>query len=166
MTQPASLQPSEVAALLGVDAATVRRWAAWHKEHLSTGAAPAAGGRRAFTSHDVAVLQQVQALRIAGLTTPAINERLYSLTIAEIESPQAAQKAPESPESAHIEQSYLQPLQGALQPFVEAQQAQQQRIERLEKGLQTSLIIFGAGTLTGALVMGLLALLVAVLLRQ
>jgi transposase-like protein len=38
--------PAQVAAELGVDTQTIRRWCEWHSEHLSAGATPSPGGRR------------------------------------------------------------------------------------------------------------------------
>jgi DNA-binding transcriptional MerR regulator len=164
MTQPANFQPAQVAGLLAVDPATVRRWSEWHAEHLSAGANPAPGKRRVYTAHDVAVFQAVQALRLQGLATPAVNARLHETTIAEIVPP-TAQDGPGTtiaPLAAQIDPTALQ---NALQPVAEAQASQGARIERIENQLQSSLYIFLVGVAVGGVVVALLAILVAVVAR-
>lgn len=85
--------PAQAASALDTDSSTIRRWCGWHSEHLSDGASPGPGGRRLITEHDMEVLRTVKALRIAGLTTPAINEQLAGRTFAVVDSTEAHQTA-------------------------------------------------------------------------
>ena len=89
--------PAQAASALETDSSTIRRWCAWHSEHLSDSASPAPGGRRLLTAHDMEVLRTVRALRIAGLTTPAINAQLANRTFAVIDGTDTAQASPDAP---------------------------------------------------------------------
>lgn len=77
------INPATAAQLLGVNSHTVRRWCKDHAPYLSAGANPLPGMARALTGRDMEVLRTVQTLRNQGLLTPAINDRLASLTFAE-----------------------------------------------------------------------------------
>jgi DNA-binding transcriptional MerR regulator len=68
--------PHDVAGMFGVSVMTVRRWADYHKEHLSTSANPSPGKPRAFTWSDVERFRQIKAWRDEGLSVEAINNRL------------------------------------------------------------------------------------------
>jgi DNA-binding transcriptional MerR regulator len=94
--------PHDVAGMFNVSVMTVRRWADYHKAHLSDLANPLAGKARAFTWADVKKLRQIKAWRDSGLSVEAINNRL-SGTVTESITPtvmadsfNAIQTAPDS----------------------------------------------------------------------
>lgn len=122
--------PAQVAGMLETDGSTIRRWCSWHAAHLSDSASPPPGGRRLLTAHDVEVLREVRRLRIAGLTTPAINEQLAHRTFAVVDSQTALteppQGAPGAQESALV---VLRDVVGPLAARVEALEAQRQRVD-------------------------------------
>ncbi len=93
--------PHDTAAALGIQPATLRRWCAYHKDHLSTGANPLAGQARRFNGRDLEVLRTVRALRDQGLTVAAINDQLATMTFAVIDTsqvdPDEAESAPHLP---------------------------------------------------------------------
>jgi len=91
-----TLQPYQVAELLGVNVGTIRRWCGWHDSLLSESANPPPGGRRRLTAQDMEVLRAVQAARNEGLQTPAINARLAGkvFAVADTDNPQAVQDSP------------------------------------------------------------------------
>ena len=98
-----TLQPYQVAELLGVDVGTVRRWCGWHSSLLSESANPLPGGRRRLTAQDVEVLRAVKSLRDQGLQTPAINASLAGKVFAVADDTDAPSQAQErrSPQRQH-----------------------------------------------------------------
>lgn len=96
-TTDETYQPAQVAALLGVNVGTIRRWTTAHSARLSHSAAPVPGGRRKLTALDMEVLRAVRDLRDKGLTVEAINARLGGMTFAVPISTEAAQTAPDAP---------------------------------------------------------------------
>ena len=68
--------PHDIAGMFDVSVMTVRRWAEYHKAHLSESANPSPGKPRSFTWADVETFRQIKAWRDAGLSVDAINTRL------------------------------------------------------------------------------------------
>jgi DNA-binding transcriptional MerR regulator len=143
-----SFQPSEVAAVLGLDVGTVRRWCEWHKEHLSEGASPPPGGRRQLSAHDVETMKVIKELRAAGLATLAVNARLREVTIAVVDSPALQATAQEGPgmalQRAEIE-TYIQAVQGHMQGQIEGLRgeiARASKITAFALGALTTAIFF------------------------
>lgn len=68
--------PHDVAGMFDVSVMTVRRWAEYHKAHLSESANPSPGKPRSFTWADVENFRQIKAWRDEGLSVDAINTRL------------------------------------------------------------------------------------------
>lgn len=101
-------QPAQVAALLGVNVGTIRRWTSAHAAHLSDNATPVAGGRRKLSARDVEVLRAVKDLRDQGLTTRAINERLGAMTFATAIQPAQPVEAQETPTALALRDESLQ----------------------------------------------------------
>jgi DNA-binding transcriptional MerR regulator len=71
--------PHDVAGMFNVSVMTVRRWADYHKLHLSDVANPSPGKARAFSWADVEKFRQIKAWRDAGLSVEAINNRLSGI---------------------------------------------------------------------------------------
>ena len=70
-------RPAEVAQLLGISAATLRRWSNRFADFLVLNDGTSEGGsHRRYTSDDVAVLQRVQELLDQGLTYEQVAEQL------------------------------------------------------------------------------------------
>ena len=122
-------QPAQVAALLGVNVGTIRRWTTAHSAHLSHSAAPVAGGRRKLTPRDLEVLRAVAAMRDEGLTTDAINTRLEGLTIAEPISTEQSHEATETPQTLALRdlpiQTYMEPLTARIAALERSHEASQ-----------------------------------------
>ena len=76
MTKPATLTPSQAAAVLAVSATTLRRWSADFAEHLSETARGAGGHHRSYTPEDVSTLQRAGELLRAGHAPDEVNARL------------------------------------------------------------------------------------------
>ena len=155
------LQPSQVAARLGVDPATIRRWCEWHASHLSEGASPVPGGQRRLTEKDVQVLQEVQRLRLAGLKTQDINEQLAGTTFAEVTDTEGAAIAPDAPgtDLAPVPVSFdVQALQGIIAPL-------QEQISELKAKQNDRVSVFIAGLAIGLVVASVFFLIVVLLIR-
>ena len=77
-TGPSNLyRPAEVTQLLGISAATLRRWSGRFSEFLVLNDGGSEGGsHRRYTSEDVEVLQRVQELLDQGLTYEQVTEQL------------------------------------------------------------------------------------------
>ena len=118
MPSPEVFTPAQVATLIGgLDASTIRRWCAWHSAHLSAGANPAPPGQRLLTAQDVEMLREVQRLRRAGLTTPAINTQLAGRVFAAVETAPTAQDGPGeaiAPAREEISTALLESLTAAI----------------------------------------------------
>lgn len=70
-------RPAEVTQLLGISAATLRRWSGRFSEFLVLNDGGSEGGsHRRYTSEDVEVLQRVQELLDQGLTYEQVTEQL------------------------------------------------------------------------------------------
>ncbi len=70
-------RPAEVAQLLGISAATLRRWSNRFADFLVLNDGGSEGGsHRRYTSEDVAVLQRVQELLDQGLTYEQVTDQL------------------------------------------------------------------------------------------
>lgn len=152
--------PAQAAKLLETDSSTIRRWCGWHAEHLSDGASPGPGGHRLLTAHDVEVLRTVKALRIAGLTTPAINEQLRNKTFAVVDSTEPPQASPDAPGRAQLpavvsnDIATLTALVTSRIDAIERSQAQAQQHQR------HWLVAFALGAIFAAVLILLIVLLV------
>ena len=125
--------PSEAAVQVGVGAHSIRRWCEWHAAHLSASANPGAGGQRRLTLLDIEALKEVSNLRLQGLQTEQINERLAQLTFAEIEP--SEQPEPDSTELA------VQASPDALQAspaILMALEAMQRQIDGIQQAASES----------------------------
>lgn len=81
-------RPAEVAQLLGISAATLRRWSNRFADFLVLNDGGSEGGsHRRYTSEDVAVLQRVQELLDQGLTYEQVTDQLTQDRMAD-ESPE------------------------------------------------------------------------------
>lgn len=146
-TTDETYQPAQVAALLGVNVGTIRRWTTAHAAHLSPSAAPVAGGRRKLTPRDLEVLRAVAAMRDEGLTTAAINARLGGLTIA----------VPITTETPQEEQNGTQALalrDETMQPYLETLSSRLAALERSHEASRRAqrhwLVAFALGALSSA----------------
>ncbi|MEZ4769892.1 MAG: helix-turn-helix domain-containing protein [Caldilineales bacterium] len=85
-------RPAEVAQLLGISAATLRRWSNRFADFLVLNEGGSEGGsHRRYTSEDVAVLQRVQELLDQGLTYEQVTDQLVQEQMAvEPEEPEAS----------------------------------------------------------------------------
>lgn len=158
-TTDGTYQPAQVAALLGVNVGTIRRWTTAHSAHLSHSAAPVPGGRRKLTPRDLEVLRVVRDLRDEGLSTLQVNDKLDGLTIAEpinTEPPQIA-PAPHSEEITPI----VAPIDLAslTAPFV----ARLEAIERRQAADSAERRHWLTAFALGMICMGLLIVLIALL---
>lgn len=84
-------RPAEVAQLLGISAATLRRWSNRFADFLVLNDGGSEGGsHRRYTSEDVAVLQRVQELLDQGLTYEQVADQLTQDRMAD-QSPELDQ---------------------------------------------------------------------------
>ena len=72
--------PHDLAGMFDVSVMTIRRWAEYHADHLSTGANPAPGQVRRFSWSDVETMRTIKAMRDSGLSVEAINVKLTEAT--------------------------------------------------------------------------------------
>lgn len=144
--------PAQVASILETDASTVRRWCGWHAAHLSDSASPSPGGRRLLTSHDVEVLREVRALRIAGLSTQAVNEQLANRIFAVPDSTELAQTSPDAPGHEITPVAMVNNLATLLGPI-------QARMEAIERNQRDRVTVFALGFLAACGLFGLILLL-------
>jgi len=72
--------PHDLAGMFDVSVMTIRRWAEYHADHLSTGANPAPGQVRRFSWSDVETMRNIKAWRDNGLSVEAINVKLTEAT--------------------------------------------------------------------------------------
>ena len=155
-TTDETYQPAQVAALLGVNVGTIRRWTTAHSAHLSHSAAPVPGGRRKLTARDLEVLRAVAAMRDEGLTTDAINARLGGLTIAVPDSPSRPTEAQEEPQALALRdfpiQTYIEPLTARIAALERSHEASQ-------RAQRHWLVAFALG----AIAMGVLILIILLL---
>jgi DNA-binding transcriptional MerR regulator len=142
--------PHDVAGMFNVSVMTVRRWADYHKQHLSDVANPPPGKARAFTWADVEKFRQIKAWRDAGLSVEAINNRL-SGTITEAVTANvtdgsftALQTAPSAPESMPASIVALDALQRRLEA-VETSVADSRNSQR------DGVLMFGVGFIAALL---------------
>lgn len=129
--------PHDVAGMFGVSVMTVRRWAEYHKAHLSDVANPPPGEPRQFTWADVEKFRQIKAWRDEGLTVEAIKNRL-SGTITEAITPTVM--ANSTSEAIEAPQNEPESQQGAILPLqaIEHYQAIETRLALLERSAQTT----------------------------
>ena len=128
-TTDGTYQPAQVAALLGVNVGTIRRWTTAHNAHLSHSAAPVPGGRRKLTPRDLEVLRAVAGLRDEGLATDAINERLAEMAFAVPISTEQPHEATEQPQALALRdfpiQTYMEPLTARIAALERSHEASQ-----------------------------------------
>ena len=155
-TTDETYQPAQVAALLGVNVGTIRRWTTAHSAHLSHSAAPVPGGRRKLTARDLEVLRAVAAMRDKGLTTDAINARLGGLTIAVPDSPSSPQETQETPQALALPgqtiQTYIEPLTARIAALERSHEASQRNQHHW-------LIAFGLGMIFASVLVLIIILL-------
>lgn len=144
-----TITPSEAAALVGVGSHTIRRWCEWHSAHLSPSANPGNGGQRRLTMLDIEVLKEVSNLRLQGLQTEQINEKLAQLTFAEVDnsSSQITKIAADSEELAPLaSQEGLQQTSGVIM----AMEAMQRRVDAIEQARRFDAVgLVGLGIVIG-----------------
>ena len=96
-----SITSGDAATEIGVGVHTIRRWCEWHAVHLSPGANPPPGAPRQIVWRDILVFKAIKEMRSQGLQTPAINERLASMTIATVEAEDDIPNNDVTPPSSH-----------------------------------------------------------------
>jgi DNA-binding transcriptional MerR regulator len=73
--------PAEVAKLLDISPATVRRMCGYFAVHLSSGASPTKGEKREFTAEDVHILQAARVAMNEGKTVDQVNAALHHFAL-------------------------------------------------------------------------------------
>jgi DNA-binding transcriptional MerR regulator len=145
------LSVGEVAKRLGLPTHTIRRWAEYHREHLSETANPEdVGTARRFTEKDVQTLQAAQQMRAKGLTVAVINDRLSGLSIGEIEQtePTGIEPAQDAPTGDVVS--------GALIARVDALLALGERVQALEaQRWRIDVVFVAVAAFVAGLVVGL-----------
>jgi hypothetical protein len=134
MADQATVTPHEAAQLVGTTVHSIRRWCAWHNAHLSPSAHPGTNAPRRLTPRDVEVLKAVRDLRLQGLATPAINDRLASMAFPDEAITESPQDLQESLGASHTALAVVDALQSVVAPLLAAQQAQDTRLQALEQG--------------------------------
>lgn len=128
----ATHKPNEAAQLIGVSVHSIRRWCNEHSAALSAAASPQPGAPRQLDDRDLEVLRMVRDLRAQGMTTLAINDRLAETTFATVDSVElapAAQKLPDSPETALMILDALERITSPLAARVDALESQHLKID-------------------------------------
>ena len=150
--------PNVVAGMLEISVQSVRRWAEYHREHLSEGANPTPGKPRGFTWSDVETLRKIKAMRDTGMAASAINIALS----ASIESPTTPLPSVVSPIEPQTNTGELQSTQAivvALQAMrTDIAALQEARQEDRDKRIDTVTAIglgFGIGLVFCAILIGL-----------
>jgi len=140
--------PHDVAGMYSVSVMTVRRWADYHKAHLSADANPPPGKARAFTWDDVQKFKQIKAWRDQGLTVDTINNILSgnvtgAITSTVIDDSVATLSTPQ--EGLQQAQGIIVAL-GAMQGQIDAiQRARESDKQMLDTMRQRYVIVFGFG---------------------
>jgi DNA-binding transcriptional MerR regulator len=138
--------PHDVAGMFNVSVMTVRRWADYHKEHLSVSANPPAGAKRYFTWADVETFRQIKAWRDEGLSVEVINKRLTSNVTESITptvtdnsaiAPVAAQESPQQAPASIVTPEYFMTIE--------------RRFEALETSRRDAITMLGIGICIGLL---------------
>jgi len=136
-----------VAALLGVNVGTIRRWTTAHSAHLSHSATPASGGRRKLTPRDLEVLRAVAAMRDEGLATDAINERLAGMAFAVPISTEQPHETTETPQALALRdlpiQTYMEPLTARIAAIERSHEASQRAQRHWLYGFALGMITMG-----------------------
>jgi len=103
---------AQIVKRLGISATSVRSYAGLFADHLSPGAKPGAGHKRAFTEDDVRVLATARALLAEGLTYEQVGDRLAGgIALLEgVEVPPPPEPKPEPASTALVPVSTVQVL--------------------------------------------------------
>lgn len=154
--------PAQAATLIGgVDASSIRRWCGWHAAHLSPTANPSLGVQRQLSAQDVETLREVKRLRVAGLTTPAINAQLSGRTFAVVETPASAPAAQDGPGTELVPI----PAQIDVQALTALLQGQQTQLDDLRASQRSGAVLFVLGVGLGVILCAALILIIIVLIR-
>lgn len=148
MTEQRTFTLAHSAEMIGIKAATLRRWADYHSEYLSTTAKPLAGQPRRFTSRDIEILKYVVDLRSQGLTVGDINSQLRLMTFPDVDTTEdVAGSGEDSTELAPVaSQERLQQSPGV----VVAMEAMQRQIDGLQQARRFDAVGFvGLGIVIG-----------------
>ena len=150
--------PNVVAGMLDISVQSVRRWAEYHREHLSEGANPEAGKPRGFTWTDVEMLRKIKAMRDTGMAASAINIAL-STPIDNPTKPLPSAVSLMEPEASTGELQSTQAIVVALQAMrADIAALQDARQEDRDKRIDTVTAIglgFGIGLVFCAILIGL-----------
>lgn len=157
---PETYKPNEAAQLIGVSVHSIRRWCNDHSAALSDSASPQPGAPRQLDARDIEVLRTVRDLRAQGMTTPAINERLATMTFATADSTELATAAHTAPGGEIMPTVVLDALASLTAPFVARLEAIERRQAAGEEARRHWLVAFALG----AICMGLLIVLIALLI--
>jgi DNA-binding transcriptional MerR regulator len=151
MTNDRTLPLATTAEMIGIKAGTLRRWCAYHSDHLSTTANPPTGQPRRFTNRDVEILRYVQDLRSQGLTVDSINSQLGLLTFPDVD--ESEEQSPVIDSTQLTSMGSLEGLQQAPGVIValEAMQRQIDAIQQANRGRFDTVTVLGIGICIGLL---------------
>ncbi|MCB0079294.1 MAG: MerR family transcriptional regulator [Caldilineaceae bacterium] len=140
---------AEAAALAGVSASTVRNWAGQFAGHLSIGANPPPGTERLFAAGDVAILQQIQQLRLQHVSYSEIPDRLQAIDQTDLQPyiDVAAEPPPAPPEPTQDIVTALAIIQAIDGRYSELER----RIANQEANQNSRFVWFAYGILAGLL---------------
>ena len=164
-----TFSPAIAARQIGIPANTLRNWCRTYAEFLSPSANPPTGEERRLTLHDIETLRAVAALRANDLPPETIIARLRANPASITEGiPKPSASATDGPgdvaDVPHVQTTAIA-QHDALQAFLgqhERLTSIDRRLERLEHGRNMVLIAL-AGVAVGALVVGIIAVLVLLL---
>jgi len=140
------------AEMVGIKAATLRRWADYHSEYLSTTANPLAGQPRRFTNRDIEILKYVVDLRSQGLTVGDINSQLSTLTFPDVDTTE--EPAGPGADNAELATVDAQETPGQTQALIMVVQGVESRIAAVERSQRQGYVTaIGIGICIGLLFM-------------
>ncbi len=133
MTKPATLTPSQAAAVLNVSPSTLRRWSADFADHLSESARGAGGKHRTYSPEDLAMLKRAGEL----LKTHSPGEVAARLGLAD-ETQQTAALITLPAIGAELQAAHdlIVHLRGEVAALSEARQADRAELETVRASFQ------------------------------